>query len=304
MTVAFSGPHANREASEEPRGGQDKERQREFRFSEEDFQWVRRTVKETAGIELGDSKRDLAYGRIARRLRFLRLSSFQEYRRVVEGPQGDEEKVHLIEAITTNVTAFFREPHHFERVKREVVPSLRARGAPPFRLRAWSAGCSSGEEPYSLAMTLLEAFGEPASEEWDARILATDLDSTMIATGREGVYPEERVSALSKETLKRWFFKGKGPNKGLVQVRPEVRQIVSFRPLNLMHPWPMRGPFDLVFCRNVLIYFDRPTQEALIGRFVDLLAPGGFLFLGHSESVPSSIRSLRGLGKTSFVKAA
>jgi chemotaxis protein methyltransferase CheR len=266
-------------------GGHDN---REYHYTEEDFEFIRALVYRHAGISLSPAKRELVYARLIRRLRALGLHSFSQYCALLrQQEQGGEELDHCINAITTNLTAFFREAHHFEFLKNTVVPELQERAKKPGgsrRVRIWSAGCSSGEEPYSIAMTLLPYFG---SGGWDCRILATDLDSDTLAIGERGIYPADRITGLSEEQLKRYFepVHVSGQRSVCYKVRPEVRSMVHFRRLNLMGEWPMKGPFDILFCRNVVIYFDKATQRRLFARYADIMREGSYLFIGHAESL-------------------
>ncbi len=256
--------------------------QREFHFTDRHFQTLRWCVREHTGITLTDQKRELCYGRLARRLRSLRLSSFDAYCDLIV--QGDRaELTHFINAVTTNLTAFFREPHHFEYLGQTVLPELYRTARERRLLRIWSAGCSSGEEPYSIAMVVCESL--PAVERWDVRILATDIDSDVLGKAEAGVYQAERVAGISGMRLRRWFARGTGTNAGLVKITDRVRDLVTFRRLNLLQHWPMTSPFDVIFCRNVVIYFDKPTQMALFDRMGDMLAARGHLIIGHSESL-------------------
>jgi chemotaxis protein methyltransferase CheR len=266
----------------------------------EEFDFLRHVVFENAGIALGPSKRQLVQGRLARRLRELQLRSFAEYCEHVRN-SGPEELARLINAITTNVTAFFRENHHFEQLANRMLPEAMTRNATSRRLRIWSAGCSSGEEAYSIAMTAAEIV--PTAPRWDLKILATDIDSDMVRTAAEGVYPDDRVSAISAERQRRWLQRGSGDHSGMVRVKSELSGLVTFRPLNLLSDWPIRGPFDVIFCRNVMIYFDPPTRERLLQRFADLLADGGYLCIGHSESIHGGSLPYRLLGRTIYGKA-
>lgn len=203
----------------------------------------------------------------------------------------------MINAITTNLTGFFREPHHFAALKDEVLPELLRAPAQERRLRIWSAGCSSGEEPYSIAMTLKRAL--PTAQNWDALVLATDIDTNMIATCRAGVYDPDRVEPVPAD-LRRRFVIGAGADT--VEMAPALRQMIRFRPLNLLEPWPMRGKFDVIFCRNVVIYFDKDTQHTLFDRYADILKPDGWLFIGHSESLFRVSDRFRHLGRTMYRK--
>ena len=272
---------------------------REFTFTERDFQRVRELVKGNTGIHLSDAKKNMVYGRLSRRLRQLNLSSFDRYLEILAEDQGDE-LINFINAITTNLTAFFRENHHFEYLAGRLLPVLMAEMGNDRRIRVWSAGCSTGEEPYSIAMTLREAL--PAGRGWDVRILATDLDSNVLETAAAGIYTLERVQGLSKQRLRRWFRRGRGDKSGLVKVVPELQEMISFRQLNLMHEWPLRGPIDLIFCRIVVIYFAKETQRRLFDRYANLLRDNGHLFIGHSESLFKVTDRFESLGNTIYRK--
>ena len=255
---------------------------REFEFGDEDFQALRKLVREVTGISLSEQKRELVYGRLARRLRALNLRTFREYRQLLAS-DTDGELVQFCNAITTNLTAFFREPHHFDHLRNEVLTPLMHKAGASRRVRIWSAGCSTGEEPYSIAMTVLETL--PDIERWDIRILATDLDSDVLEKASNGVYTAERLRTLSPERRERFFVPyphGKEPS---YQVRPELRRLITVKQLNLMHPFPHKGPLEAVFCRNVVIYFDKDTQRDLIARISRLQRHGATLFLGHSETL-------------------
>lgn len=272
---------------------------REFRFDATDFARLRDLVKRYTGIALSDSKRELVYSRLARRLRHLGLDSFERYCILLE--KGDsEELVQMVNAITTNLTAFFREAHHFDYLATTLLPAYIQEKSHRRRLRIWSAGCSTGEEPYSIAMVVQEAM--PAASGWDIKILATDIDSNVLATARRGVYQRERAQGLSPQRLQRWFRQGTGANAGLIRIVPALQALITFRQLNLMHAWPMRGPFDVIFCRNVVIYFDKATQKVLFHRFADLLDTQGFLCIGHSESLYAVSDRFTLLGQTIYRK--
>jgi len=262
-----------------------------------EFEFIRHVIGENAGIVLGPNKRQLVQGRLARRLRELHLPSYEAYCEHVRN-SGPEELVGLINAITTNVTSFFRENHHFEALTSYMLPEAMQRNRQSRRIRIWSAGCSSGEEPYCIAMVAREVL--PAGQKWDLKILATDIDSEMVATAQRGIYPLDRLASVSPERLRRHFRKGTGQHEGTAKVQPDVAQLISFRTLNLMHTWPMSGPFDIIFCRNVMIYFDQATRERLVNRFSDILAPDGYLCLGHSESIHGTGGPLRLVGKTIY----
>lgn len=270
---------------------------RKFAFSEEDFKALRELVKAHTGIHLTEQKRELVYGRLSRRLRALGLDSFRAYRQILERGDG-EELVQFCNAITTNLTSFFREAHHFEYLREQLLSPRAADARGPRRLRFWSAGCSSGEEPYSLAMTIYEAL--PEARRWDIKILATDLDTEVLARGQRGVYDEERVRGLPAARVERFFRhddRGQGERYAVTQ---ELRDLITFRELNLMHTLPMKGPLDAVFCRNVIIYFDKDTQRQLFARIAQLQRPGDLLFLGHSESLYRVSEAYTLVGKTIY----
>lgn len=261
-----------------------------------EFDFIRHVVSENAGIVLGPNKRQLVQGRIARRMREIGLNSYEAYCAHVRD-SGPEELVGLINALTTNVTSFFRENHHFDALAAYMIPEALKRNAMTRRLRIWSAGCSTGEEPYCISMVAAEVV--PSVPRWDFRILATDIDSDVIAQAEQGVYPLERVSSVPEQRLRRGFHRGAGDAIGQVRVRSSIAQHITFRTLNLMRDWPMRGPFDIVFCRNVMIYFDQPTRERLIDRYAQIIAPGGYLCIGHSESIHNSA-AFKLVGKTIY----
>jgi chemotaxis protein methyltransferase CheR len=271
--------------------------EREFPFTDTDFNCIRTLVKQHTGIVLSDAKCDLVYGRLTKRLRQLQLENFQAYCQVLQtGDSGELEQ--LVNAITTNLTMFFREAHHFDALATTLLPSLRHSKMPPRHLRIWSAGCATGEEPYSIAMVCQAVL--PDMEAWDVKILATDIDSHVLATAQRGVYSAERLQGLSRAHLQRWFHKGQGVNTGFVRVVPALRELITFRQLNLIHPWPMRGPFDIIFCRNVAIYFDTATQHRLFDQFANLLTLHGYLLVGHSESLFQITNRFELLGKTIY----
>jgi len=258
-------------------------KEREFLFTEQDFQFIVKLVGDSTGIVLADSKREMIYSRLTRRIRELNITDFKSYCKLLR--DGDQaELINFTNAITTNLTSFFREPHHFEYLADTVLRRFKEQHGQK-SLRIWSAGCSSGEEPYTLAMIVREVFPESAS--WNINILATDLDSNMVAKARAGVYLEERVNGIDKTRLKRWFVKGKGELEGKVKVKKELQEMISFRQLNLLHDWPFKNKMDIIFCRNVVIYFNKETQRTLFDRYADLLIDEGNLFIGHSESLHS-----------------
>ena len=247
------------------------------------FREISRTVYEIAGIQLREGKEGLVRSRLAKRLRALNLPSFEAY---LERVRADaRELAEMVDQLTTNKTSFFRESAHFDFLRDRVLPTM---GAGPVRI--WSAGCSSGEEPYTLAMIIRDAWSD--ADRRDVKILATDISRRVLATAQAGVYPDALMEEVAPELLRRHWTRsaatpaGGRPDSGTGwRANDALRKLVTFAPLNLMGKWPMRGPFQAIFCRNVMIYFDKATQQALIERYYDLLAPGGHLFVGHSESL-------------------
>jgi chemotaxis protein methyltransferase CheR len=264
---------------------------KEFEFTSRDFNRVRALIYRRAGIALAESKQEMVYSRLARRLRATGIQSFQAYLDGLEArPESDGEWEAFTNALTTNLTSFFREAHHFP----ILADHLRGRKEP---VTVWCSASSTGEEPYSIAMTLWETLGSPSQ----AQVIATDIDTNVLDIAAAGVYPMERVEKLAPERLKRFFLRGRGQQEGLVRVRPELRQMVSFTQLNLLsHDWPISGPFDAIFCRNVMIYFDKPTQSRILSRFVPLLKPDALLFAGHSENFLYVSDAFRLRGKTVY----
>ena len=276
-------------------------RVREFEFGNEDFEALRQLVKQLTGINLSDQKRELVYGRLARRLRVLHLRTFAEYRDLLAS-DGGREIGEFCNAITTNLTSFFRESHHFEYLRDQVLQPMVANRTASHRVRIWSAGCSTGEEAYSLAMTVIESI--PDLRTWDVKILATDLDSDVLAKAQRGIYAAERVRAIGPQRISRFFAERRGGREGATyEVRPELTSLITFKQLNLMHPLPMKGPLDAIFCRNVVIYFDKDTQRELFSRVAQLQRPGNLLFLGHSESLFKVSESYTPIGKTVYRRA-
>jgi chemotaxis protein methyltransferase CheR len=254
----------------------------DYVLTDTQFHRIRQLVREHTGISLSEAKRQLVYGRLARRLRALKLESFGEYLELLERGVATELE-EFTNAITTNLTSFFREPHHFEYLASDVLPKIVARDSGVRRARIWCCAASTGEEPYSIAMVLREA--QEILTGFDVKLLATDLDSAVLATGAAGVYNAERLKSVSGARVSRFFKKGGGENSGQYRAQDELRNLITFKQLNLMHEWPVRGPFDAIFCRNVIIYFDKETQRALFERMSALQRPGDYLFLGHSESL-------------------
>ena len=235
-----------------------------------------------AGLSIAPAKAAMVRTRLARRLRALRLTSYDEYCALVQSDAGRHELATMISALTTNVSHFFREDHHFEVLRTDVLPQLAERAQSRGRIRIWSAGCSNGQEPFSIAMTLLEA---GISNQADVRILASDIDPNVIAHARAGVYPDRMTTGLPPHLRDKYFAAGQAEGARTWQARRDLRDLIAFRELNLLRDWPMRGQFDVIFCRNVVIYFDAPTRGRLWHRFAGVMPPGGWLFLGHSERV-------------------
>jgi chemotaxis protein methyltransferase CheR len=266
-------------------------------LGEAEFEFLRLVVCENAGIVLGPSKRQLVQGRLASRLRELGFNSYERYCDHVR-ESGPEELVALINALTTNVTAFFRENHHFEGLAQFMVPEALKRNQQSRRIRLWSAGCSTGEEAYCLAIAANEVL--PTHQHWDLKILASDIDSNVLAAAQRGIYSMDRLASVTPGRLQRFFRKGVAEQSGYAKISSHLAAQVSFRTLNLLHEWPMRGPFDVIFCRNVMIYFDQATRERLVARFADMLALDGYLCLGHSESIQPGTGPFRLVGKTIY----
>ena len=249
----------------------------EFPMTERDFRAIADMLHADAGISLPDGKSTLVYSRLAKRLRALRLPDFADYVALLQGLDGTAERRQMLAALTTNVTRFFREPHHFAHLRDTVLPPLLAAARAGGRVRIWSAACSNGQEPYSVALTILDLM--PDAADLDVRVLATDIDPEMVAAGRAGRYDTEVMSAVPAGLRSRWFQ----PTPDGMEAGPKLRQLVAFRELNLIGTWPMRGGFDAILCRNVVIYFTAETQALVWSRFAPLLAPGAHLYIGHSE---------------------
>lgn len=274
--------------------------QREFTLSDQEFNDLRKVIKEVTGINMGDSKRQLIYRRLSGRLRATGSATFADYLHYLRNNAAQELET-FTNAVTTNLTSFFRESHHFDYLANTIFPEIqknKLRGSR--RMRIWSSGCSTGEEPYSIAMTVKESFEGLAA--WDAKILATDLDSDVLRTASAGRYNGQRVENVDSQILQRYFQANAGGMKDQYQVRSDVQKLITFRQLNLMGSWPMSGKFDVIFCRNVIIYFDKPTQRVLMDRYAELLEEGGYLVLGHSESLFNVSDRFELLGKTIYRK--
>ena len=251
------------------------ETSKEFDFTTHDFERVRSLIYRKAGIALAQSKQEMVYSRLARRLRAIGTASFSQYLNDLENGRNANEWEAFTNALTTNLTAFFREAHHFPilgaHLKQAVGP-----------IKIWCAAASTGEEPYSIAMAACEVFNTLVPP---VKIIATDIDTNVLAAGANGIYGMDRLDKLAPERARRFFQRGRGAQEGFARVRPELRQMITFKPLNLLADgWPLKGPLDVIFCRNVMIYFDKPTQYGVLGRLARHLTPDGLLFAGHSEN--------------------
>ena len=279
-------------------------RDQAMQLSEDDFKFICQFVYDTTGIVLNDSKREMLYRRLTRIIRERKLNSFSEYCQLLID-QGEQEKDFFINAITTNLTSFFRENHHFEYLTNEEIPALikskTAEANGKKRLRVWSSASSTGEEPYSIAITILEAMKNDLPE-WDIKILATDIDSNVLAKGKAGIYDVNRIEDIPQKFKQNYFFQGCGKSSQRVKVHDKLKNLITFKQLNLLHDWPIKGPFDAIFCRNVIIYFDKKTQLELFARYYEMLAPGGVLFLGHSENLGHYQQYFSNVGRTIFRK--
>lgn len=263
-------------------------------FSDADFQTIADLAMRDFGLHLTLAKRDLVYSRLLKRLRSLALDSFKDYCNLLTGPQGEAERTAMLSALTTNVTHFFREDHHFKLLRDVALPPLIKSAREGGRVRIWSAGCSAGQEPYSLAFTVLGLC--PEVSRLDLRILATDVDREILAKAEAGTYPEEERKAIP-EAMRRFIE----PAHGGFSIGQAARDLITFGKLNLIETWPISGPFQVIFCRNVAIYFDKPTQARLWARFGELMAPEGHLCIGHSERVAGPAEQMfRTVGVTAY----
>ena len=268
---------------------------REFNFSAADFQRISKLIYQYAGISLSPVKQDMVYSRLARRLRATGKNSFADYLDALEKDRGDEWE-RFVNSLTTNLTSFFREPHHFP-IFADHLQKIGTRRP----IRVWCSAASTGEEPYSIAITVAETFGTNASH---VSIFASDLDTNVLATAEKGVYPIERVEKLSPDRLRRFFLRGTGSQDGFVAVRPEIRRMVQFQRINLLDAsYAVKGPIDVIFCRNVMIYFDKPTQYKILSRFAPMMQADGLMFAGHSESFLHAADLFKSLGKTVYALA-
>lgn len=254
-------------------------------LSTSDFERLSRVIYDHCGITLKAEKMELVRARLAKRLRATGVSTYQQYIDTVLSNHDSEEFVKLIDAISTNLTSFFRESQHFDFLAQTHLPKVVRTNSGTRRLRGWSAGCSSGEEPYTIAMVLNETLPSLGASGWDVKLLATDISTQVLDRARTGIYDEERARTIPAAFRGKYFEPRKKDGETYIAAKPELRNLIVFNRLNLMEAWPFTGPFDFIFCRNVMIYFDKPTQERLVQRYYDMLAPGGVLFTGHSESL-------------------
>ena len=284
--------------------GETEQRTREFRFEQRHFDYIAEILYRLAGIHLASHKVEMMYARLARRLRKLGMPDFDAYCALLASRDGIDELGFLVNALTTNLTSFFREPHHFQHLSQVTLAQVRERNRGPGkpRLRIWSAGCSSGQEPYTIAMVLQTALDD--IRRWDARILATDIDTHMVETAKEGLYSLDSADGLPAAMKDRFTRIVRGDQDTRLGMSHDIKSLIMFKPLNLLEPWPMRGPFDAIFCRNVLIYFDRMGRKQIVDRFADLLVPNGYLYLGHSESLFGISQRFQQSGPTIYRRLA
>ncbi len=272
-------------------------REREFKYTRDDFDILREMSNGHTGIIVSDDKFDMFYSRLSKHVRRLGLANFTEYCDLLSRSDGPE-FCEFINSITTNLTSFFREKHHFDYLRNTVIPRWLETNAGTRKIRIWSAGCSTGEEPYSIAMTILDNLPRG----WELKILATDLDTDVLSTAANGIYASDRINGLPSNLVHKWFLKSKHGQGDRVRVNRELQSIIRFKQLNLMGDWPMRGPFDAIFCRNVLIYFDKQTKTRLAERFSNVLATYSHLFIGHSESLYQLTDQFSLIGNTIYQK--
>ena len=286
-------PVTNTMELDRPRGGNSERRTLvpgEFLLTSDDFQQIAAMLHADAGIYLPESKATLVYSRLAKRVRALGLENFRDYCALVGSSDGIGERQRMLAALTTNVTHFFREPHHFEHLKRQVLPPLLDAASRGARIRIWSAGCSSGQEPFSIALTIISLMPNAASH--DVKVLATDIDPYVVERGRQATYSDAALAGVPVDLRNRHFVHTRGNGENVWAATDGLRKLVAFRELNLNGPWPMKGPFQAIFCRNVVIYFDERTQQNIWSRFAPLLTPGGWLYVGHSERVSGPAASM------------
>jgi chemotaxis protein methyltransferase CheR len=282
----------------------------EYPLSRRDLTEIAAMIYADAGIYLNDSKASLVYSRLSKHIRSLGLRGFKEYCALVSSPEGAPARREMLSHLTTNFTRFFRENHHFEHLRDEVLPGLISRARNGGRVRIWSAACSDGQEPYSIALTVLSLL--PNAADYDFKILATDIDPKILAQARAGIYDEGALETVSPAMRKQWFQEVDAGGRRKYQIDDKVKRLITFNELNLMTQWPFKGNFDIIFCRNVVIYFDEPTQMKIWSRFAGLLPDAGHLYIGHSERVSGDAKNLfdnigittyRFLGKSAGRKA-
>ena len=269
----------------------------DYTISSKEFEQFRALIYHECGISLDDSKKPLLVTRLSKRLRTLELDSFQSYYDRVAGETDGEEFTRLLDLVSTNKTDFFREPKHFDFLREQIIPTLQSTR----RVRIWSSASSSGEEPYTIAMTLYDSVPDP--DRWDFKILASDISTRVLAKAASGIYELERVRELLPDLVERHFLKGKGERAGMIKVKPYLSEMVRYRRINLMdETFPIKNHLDLIFCRNVMIYFDRPTQTQLVNKFYRYLKPGGYLFIGHSENILNLDQPFKAVAPTIYRK--
>ncbi|TCL75591.1 protein-glutamate O-methyltransferase CheR [Rhizobium sp. BK251] len=262
----------------------------EYPLTRRDLSEIAAMIYSDAGIFLNETKASLVYSRLSKHIRSLGLSGFREYCALVASPAGAQARREMLSHLTTNFTRFFRENHHFEHLRNEVLPKLVERARSGGRVRIWSAACSDGQEPYSIALTVLSLM--PNAADYDFRILATDIDPKILSLARVGAYDETALETVAPAMRKQWFQEVEVQGRRKFQVDDRVKRLITFNELNLMAQWPFKGDFDVIFCRNVVIYFDEPTQMKIWSRFAGLLPEGGFLYIGHSERVSGEAKNL------------
>ncbi|MDX1949462.1 MAG: protein-glutamate O-methyltransferase CheR [Rickettsiales bacterium] len=272
--------------------------EREFDFNDDDFKLIARIVFEKTGIHLAPHKKNMVYSRIAKRIRRLNLNSFSEYCTLITSNNDGGEMMDFINAVTTNLTHFFREIHHFKHLAEAALPEAIKQNSSFKRLRIWSAGCSSGMEAYSIAMTLRSVLKDV--DNWDAKILATDIDTNMLAKGSAGIYSDEEYENIPAKF--REEFITKDSKNSQIKVSDKLKKLVSFKRLNFIEPWPVKGPFDIVFCRNVVIYFQKETQKKIFENFSNVMRSGSHLYIGHSENLTGISNKFQLIGKTIYQK--
>lgn len=269
----------------------------DYPITKQEYDHIRTLLYDESGISLGENKQSLVVSRLSKRLRDLQLDNFDAYYEFVTSDASGAEFTRMLDLLSTNKTDFFREPKHFEFLRDTILPGLEKEK----KIRIWSSACSTGEEPYTIAITLHEGVQHP--ERWNFQVLASDISTRVLAHAAAGLYAEDRIRDVPPDVAKRHFLKGSGENRGLVKVKPHLSDIIKFRRMNLMDErFPIKQPLDLIFCRNVMIYFDRPTQERLVGKFFQYLKPGGHLFIGHSESLQWITHSFKTVAPTIYWK--